>query len=184
MRRVPSRRMPPRRELYSDGPDGNAVSLVLCVLFVGGLLYWGWHQPLGVLALLGLIAVVVISVLVQTRFDNRRQRRLAANRAGESLCTFARSFHYRKIDTWIIRAVYEQIQAEVQFPIRPSDRFVQELSIDPDDLGEFARLIAARAGRTLDGMEQNPWYFQVQSVDNLVMFFHEQPKTTEADMGV
>ncbi|HEX5998235.1 MAG TPA: hypothetical protein VFZ16_02380 [Hyphomicrobiaceae bacterium] len=80
----------------------------------------GW---LGVVLTLGLLALVLAplamvwwplafiapaAVLGLSSIEARRDRRIAKEREGESICRFARGFDCRKVDTRIIRAVYEE----------------------------------------------------------------------------
>ncbi|MGC3980199.1 MAG: hypothetical protein QM808_02975 [Steroidobacteraceae bacterium] len=108
---------------------------------------------------------------------------LAASRKGESICEFARSFDERSVDTWVVRAVYEQLQehlgSKYQIPIRASDVFGQDLPIDSEDLDmDIASEIAQRTARSMDKMEANPLYGKVKTAADLVHFFNAQPKAT------
>ncbi|MYM87102.1 hypothetical protein GTP91_07895 [Rugamonas sp. FT82W] len=111
-----------------------------------------------------------------------RLRCLAAEREGESICDFARDFDTRQVDTWIVRAVYEQLQyhlADVSpaFPVRASDRLKEDLLLDDDDLDmDIAQEVEQRAGRSLDDTSTNPYFGKVKTVRDLVMFFQSQPK--------
>jgi hypothetical protein len=129
--------------------------------------------------LLGMIwwplAILVLAVIVGiSSIGWRRDRRIAAERKGESICQFARGFDCRSVDTWIIRAVYDEFSGA--FPLRPSDRLREDLHIDGDDLDFGAIHIARRTGRTLDEYERNPFYGEMKTLHDLVMFFHHQPR--------
>ncbi|KQV50845.1 hypothetical protein ASC95_14190 [Pelomonas sp. Root1217] len=104
---------------------------------------------------------------------------LASCRAGESICDFARSFDRRAVDPWVIRAVYEELQREIQldsFPVRASDVLAKDLHIDPDELDmSLAPAIAARTGRTLEIAEAHPYRGKVLTAFDLVLFFNGQP---------
>ena len=106
---------------------------------------------------------------------------LLQERKSDSLCTFARHFDARKIDTWVIRAVYEQLQdyldgERVEFPIRPTDDVFTDLLIDEEDFElDVVEEIAQRSGRSLERMEENPFYGKASVVENLVYFFNLQP---------
>lgn len=108
--------------------------------------------------------------------ESRRQRRIALERQGESICSFARSLDCRATDTWIVRAVFEELAAYVQFPIRPDDRLEDDLKIDSDDIDDVAEAVAQRTGRPLDAREANPLYGKVTTVRELVEFFRHQPR--------
>lgn len=94
----------------------------------------------------------------------------------------------REVDPWVVRAAFEELQPYFPkqarpFPLRPEDRLVADLRIDPDDIDDIddiAQSIATRAGYSLDQNEQNPLYGHVESVGELIQFFTHQPKTREA----
>ena len=110
------------------------------------------------------------------RSELRRDQRLAAERSGESACSFARSFDFRHTDTAVIRAVYEEVQANVAFPIRATDRLRDDLRLDDEDLGfDIIPAIARRIGRTLDDYKANPNYEDCVTVAGLVHFLAAQP---------
>jgi hypothetical protein len=144
--------------------------LTLMVIPLGGLGYLAWTVPWYV------SASVITVVAVWVRIDQLRRRRIAEERFCESLCTFARSFDYRAVDTWIIRAVYEQLQPAAGFPVRRSDHFRRDLWLDGDDIDEIGEEVAQRTGRPLTNCEQNPWYGKVETVADMVEFFMCQPK--------
>lgn len=84
------------------------------LLFLGaGLLAIVYFVP-GILAVLIVMAPFIFILYM---CDKRREERLVADRQGESIGSFARSFDYRAIDTWIIRAVYEELQFYCRYPI-------------------------------------------------------------------
>jgi hypothetical protein len=145
----------------------------------------GW---LGVVLTLGLLALVLAplamvwwplafiapaAVLGLSSIEARRDRRIAKEREGESICQFARGFDCRKVDTRITRAVYEEYSRG--FPLRPSDRLKEDLRIDGDDLDFGAIDIARRTGRSLAGCERNPLYSRARTLHDVVMFFQHQP---------
>lgn len=167
MKRIPSNRMP---EYVVERLGVRAAFLLAAYLvFVSALLMRVvWEQPWIIVALVVIVAVVAV-------YEEYRRYRYARQRVGESLCTFARSFDYRSIDTWIIRAVYEQVQPLVDFPLRKTDRFDKNLDLD-DVLGEIAEQVAQRTCRTLTNEQDNPWYKKVETLEDLVKFFSCQPK--------
>jgi hypothetical protein len=124
----------------------------------------------------------LVTVVMTFRHDRRLARR-AAGRKGESICTLARSFDYRAIDTWVIRAVFEELQFYCRFgggtlPLRASDDLYNDLCIDPEDLNDLAADMAFRAGRSFEDRdcEKNPHYGKVQTVADLVVFLVNQPR--------
>jgi hypothetical protein len=155
---------------------------------------WRFYVVLAAaLALIGYWAPAVLAVLggvgmacsIGTLADDRRLASLAARREGESICTFVRAFDYRAVDTWILRAVYEELQTYGRFrggvlPLRRTDDLEHTLGIDPEDLGDSAYTIATRAGRSMDGCEVNPLWGRVNTVGDLVQFLMAQPSTRGA----
>jgi hypothetical protein len=169
MKRIPSNRMPKYAEKSHGLRDHLILALILAIP-LGGLGYLAWKVPWYV------SVGVVTGVAVWVRIDQLKRRRIAEERSRESLCTFARSFDYRVVDTWIIRAVYEQLQPAAGFPVRRSDNFRRNLHLDGDDIDEIAEEIAQRTGRPLTNCEQNPWYSKVETVADMLEFFMCQPK--------
>ena len=100
---------------------------------------------------------------------------------GHDIGNFARSFNCRKIDTWVIRAVYEQIQdyvstEKITLPIYAEDNLFEDLEIGEEDLYEdLSEEIAQRTGRSFDNVENNPYFNKVNTVGDLVNFFNNQP---------
>lgn len=128
------------------------------------------------------LALVVLVFTVQATLRQRRMRRLAAERQGESICTFARALDPRSVDPWIIRAVHDQLQpyagaGRMRVPLRPTDRLYEELGLDDDELDDVARDIAERTGRTLEGADRNPVRIAV-TVGDLIRFFAHQPRAS------
>jgi hypothetical protein len=123
----------------------------------------------------------ILGFLFLARREKRRLAALAATRGGKSICEFARSFDTRAVDTWVIRAVYEELQDLLRsnypsFPLRASDRF-EDLGIDDDDLEmDVAAVVAERTGRTLDDADRNPFFKKLRTVADLVMFFDAQAR--------
>jgi hypothetical protein len=158
-------------------PLGGALLAALAV----GLLAVIYARPSVLLPVAGL--VVLGGILGAD--ERRRLRRLAAERRGESVCTFARSFDLRVTDPRVVRAVYEEIQSYYagsveRLPVRATDRIEEDLRLDWDDLDDLARDVAARAGRLMDQPERNPFYGRVRTVWDLVLFLDYQPRRAAA----
>jgi acyl carrier protein len=140
--------------------------------------YFLLNHPVGTSAVLSLL--VVMSV-VENKRRKARLVALAESRSGESICEFARSFERKEIDTWVVRAVYEQLQRylgeDPSVPIRATDRLKEDLPIDSEDLElDLMAEIAQRTGRSLDNTIANPYYDKVRTVGDLVLFFNAQPR--------
>ena len=129
--RNPSRNMPELSTLHCGTPAGIAIAALLLVMIGApvALLTWAWW-PFGLL-LAGCFAMHWIDSAARTR-------RIAAARAGDSICTFARTFERRTIDPWILRATYEELATSCGFPIRRGDRFEDHLGIECPDIELFA----------------------------------------------
>lgn len=163
---------------YKEKPAGLVGWLLLLVLLgiVLGLL---WSIPY--------LLLLIPAFFVLSFFDKRKRERhfksLLKDRDNDSICTFSRHFEFRAIDTWVIRAVYEQLQNYLNgekegFPIRPTDDVFKDLMIDDEDFEyDLVEEIAERTGRSLENAESNPYYGKANIVENLVYFFNEQPKT-------
>ncbi len=172
--RKPSRNMPP----YEPTNDPLGIT---SWLFIIGLLsvfaYLIWQEPW-----LLVIAPMVFSV---SYFDNKRRiKKLAIlldERKEYSLCEFSRSFERHKVDTWIIRAVYEQIQEYVSFldvklPLKATDDIFELLEIDSEEFDiDILEEVSQRTGRSMENAERNPFYGKVQTLEDLVLYFNEQP---------
>jgi hypothetical protein len=115
--------------------------------------------------LVALLTIVVVNI-VTSILEHRRLRRLADERQGDTICHFARSLDYRRLDTKIVRAVYEGLQGYLGpwLPVRASDYLDQTYCIDWEDLDDLVTEIAGRCGRSMDGWERNPYYGKVSTV--------------------
>jgi hypothetical protein len=160
------------------------VGWIFLVAFAAWLLYVLWMFPIVTSACL---AVLVALVWLHRRSIRNHLRVTAASRTGESICTFSREVDCSNLDTWIVRAVYEEIQEHLdadcaKFPLRWTDRLKEDLRIDPDALDEELALdIAQRTGRSLEGTERNPLFGEVKTVRDLVLFFQAQPRLPESE---
>ena len=130
------------------------IFVVLCV-FIGG---WSYFE--------------------KPKIDNYFES-LYNERKDLSICDFTCEFNPKEVDTWIIRATYEQLQKSLGtkklIPIKSSDHLFDDLMLDEDDLDlDLAEEIAQRTGRSLDNIEKNPHYGKVQTAKDLVLFFNKQ----------
>ncbi len=115
-------------------------------------------------------------LLVGTFFGHRRFKRMEEERKEESICSFARSLPARQHDTWVVRAVYEEVSRVVRVPVRPSDELEKDLGLHPDDRDEIAFEIARRAGRSMTDTPKNPLFDHVKTVADMVAFFENQKR--------
>ena len=171
--RTPSRFMPKLPEARM-----SALYWVVLAVVLVAMLYLLWRYPLAVGALL--LATVFVT-WIETRRTRRKLSRLAAERAGEDIGSFAKAADYRSLDTWVVRAVYEQLQTYLasefrSFPIRWTDNLESDLRIDAGDLEDIiCSEIAERSGRDFKFTESNPHYGKIQTAGDLVLFFNAQP---------
>lgn len=158
----------------------------LLAALVAWVVYILWKHPAPTIAF---IALVAGWSLVSHRRDRTHLRALAAVRHGESICSFSRELGCRNVDTWVVRATYEEIQWHLapllpNFPLRCSDRLVEDLRMDPDDLDEMLAIdIAERTRRDFRNTRRNTYFGKVHTVRDLVMLFHEQLRLSEHSMN-
>jgi hypothetical protein len=157
---------------------GQKVALsVIGLLAAGALVLSNEARIIG----LGLALFLAVHWL----FEDFRLRRLSAEREGEDIGTFVRAFDRRspEFDPCVIRAVWDALQPYRTHrggsaPLRPSDRLNSFMAVD--DIGEVvAPEIAERARRSMDTPEANPRYGRVETVEDLVRFFWDQPRCQE-----
>ena len=141
------------------------------------------YQPWYLLVIAGIALLVIVwSAIDQPKVESHFQN-LCKERSGLSICEFAREFDPKVVDTWIIRAVYEQLQAALptkqNVPIKASDSLFDTLMLDEDDLDlDLVEEIAQRTSRSLEGYESNPYYGKITTARNLVLFFNHQVRAS------
>ena len=173
MRNTASRFMPPVAVRPPLRWPARCFLAVMAVAFMAVF----WTHPVAVggslLALGSLVAVL-------SRREALRLARMAQSRAGESICQFARSIDCRRVDTWVVRAVYEELQrslsAAVAVPLRLTDHLQSDLRLDADDLDDLVVDMAQRARRSLADTSANPLFGKVTTVGDLVEFLQAQPR--------
>lgn len=174
--RIPSRNMPK----YSFEESNNSAIMIVYIILIVILsifLFTIYKEPLQGLFFIG---VVLIISTISNKIEQRRLRKLALERKGEDIGSFARSFDFRKVDTWVIRAVYEELLEYMTFkdgvcPIRASDDLIKEIKTDYKLIDIFD-IVLYRTNRSPDDMESNPYYDRVSTVKDLVLFLDYQPK--------
>ncbi len=183
--RAPSRQMPK----FVHRKAGPWAWLALAVL-AAGMVFAAWSEPKAVLVVLTALFCAFLLARASTKRAEDQLRRLAETREGQSICEFARDFDARSIDTWIIRAVYEQLQSHLRyahpaFPVRASDRLKLDLHLDDDDLDmDIATEVEQRSGRSLGRTGENPYFGKVETVRDLVLFFQSQPRCNAANLSI
>lgn len=173
----------PRIEHPSATPASRWLGYSLVAGLVGGFLWALWAHPVVVGAL---VALAMGGEAVSRAREKKHFARLLHTRSEESICDFARSIDCRQVDPWIVRAVYEELQASLvhhrsRFPLRLADRLGTDLQIDGDELDlSLVPCISQRTGRDLSSTQANPFFGKVTSVGDLVSFFNAQPRFAAA----
>lgn len=169
--KVASRFMPKYKSKKTNKPALIGLLAIVVAIVV--------YQPL----YLAVVAGIAVLVIVWSKFEQPNIEKyfedLCEERKDLSICEFAREFDPRVVDTWIIRAAYEQLQASLptkyKVPIKASDNLFETLKLDEDDLDlDLVEEIAQRTGRSLENYNDNPLYGKVTTVRNLVLFFNHQ----------
>lgn len=134
---------------------------------------------------LALFVGYLLTATKQEKINLIKKRRIMADkRQGISICQFAREFDTHTVDTWVIRAVWNTLQGDgyidYSLPLKANDKLDNELDLvnDADELEELVEDIAARCGRDLRGIEDNP-FLPITTVDSLVRVLNAQPMTQE-----
>lgn len=160
---------------YEPRKASKPVIFVLLMIAVAIAIYQPWYLTVFTgIALLVIVWSAIEQPKVESHFSN-----LCKERRGLSICEFSREFDPKMVDTWIIRAVYEQLQATLPtklfVPIKASDNLFETLMLDEDDPDlDLVEEISQRTGRSLEGYENNPYYGKVTTARNLVLFFNHQ----------
>lgn len=172
----PSRFMPQWAPQETNWQRVTAYAVLACLVAGYAFLVWRWPMPT-----MAAGGAFVAATVVYDRRERRRLAALAGSRRDESICSFIRALPIRELDTWVVRATFEQLQHHLSdlhetFPLRPSDRLVNDLRMDPDDLEDVVIEIAGRAGRSFDGCRTNPYFDKVETVGDLIAFLCAQPR--------
>jgi hypothetical protein len=153
-------------------------ALVVITALLVAFAYLLWQHPIPVLCFVAFFGAISV---IEAKRTKAQLSKLAEQRAGESICTFAREASCRTNDTWVVRAVYEQVQSYLgsefqSFPLRWNDPFEKDLKIDIEDVEDvIASEVAERTGRNFSETAGNPMYAKVSTVGDLVLFFCAQP---------
>jgi hypothetical protein len=111
----------------------------------------------------------------------RKQLSLAKLLLGEGICQFARSFDRRRTDTWVLRAVYEEVLAVVPLQVRADASLWQELGLDPEEVDmDICPAIATRACLSLGDRRGDTVSGHVETVRDLVSFFMHQRRVEQS----
>jgi hypothetical protein len=130
----------------------------------------------------GIGALTLITIIAE-RTRTMRLRGISKDREGEDIGSFARSFNRRdgaQLDPWAIRAVWNALvpytgSKERRVPLRPTDRFEEDLGIDPDDIEDLVIQLVEQCERVPGNWTANAFYASVTTVGDLVRFISAQP---------
>jgi hypothetical protein len=170
-------------------PGRRFVAGAIVLLAVSGVVWSSAFRA--ALAILGAVTIAAWFWL------ERRFGRLARQRKGEDIGTFARAFDRRgkDFDPLVVRAVWDALQPHCRHrggavPLRPTDRFAT-LAMDLEEILDVAEEVSQRTGRSL-GHPESSRIGRVETVKDLVEFFcalptrpnHRlQPAATDAAVG-
>src|SRR5438128_1874953 len=110
----------PKFSRWMPSAPEHRVSFTGWVVFsvlVAGLAAAAMTWPKQVGFMLTLVAIgAILAALIETRVTNGRLQRLAAERSGEDIGTFARAFNRRAglFDPWVVRATWDALQPYVK----------------------------------------------------------------------
>ena len=163
---------------YEPKKANKLALFVLLSIFIAILIY----KPIYIAIITLLVLLVIVwSKIEQPKIDTYFEK-MREERQGLSICEFAKEFDKQTVDTWVIRAAYEQLQAALPtkhtVPIKASDNLYDVLKLDEEDLDlDLVEEIAQRTGRSLENYENNPYFGKVTTACNLVLFFNHQAST-------
>jgi hypothetical protein len=110
-----------------------------------------------------LISLLLVTFGIASASYYRKMKQIAIRRENPDICTYARSFDYRAVDTKIIHEVFEQIQEWVgkyngiPFPVQAEDHFNDLYCIDLGDLDEIYIKIAKKLNISTENAKNNPY---------------------------
>jgi hypothetical protein len=134
-------------------------------------------------ATLSVFAGLTVITFLSERKHARRVITIAAQRPNEDIGSFARAFERRaneSLDPWAIRAVWNTLVPLTesrgrQIPLRPTDRFEEDLLVDLDDLEDLVPRLVEQCERVMGNWKANPFYHRLNTVADLVYFISAQP---------
>ncbi|HEY2855161.1 MAG TPA: hypothetical protein VGJ18_20050 [Gemmatimonadaceae bacterium] len=153
--------------------------LVLTAI-AGGLLALLLAQPVPGLSIL---AAFDAATLLSQRMRRRWVCPMTNDRVNEDIGSLARAFDRRAadpLDPWAIRAVWNAMMPLTElngwhFPLRPSDRFDDDLGLDSEEIEYLIPALVEQCERVPGEWEANPYYRRLRSVGDLVHFISAQP---------
>ncbi len=136
--------------------------------------------------LLIIIGIIVFLSVIGAIWNYYRMKKIALKRGEPDICSYARSFNYREVDTKIMREVFNHVQKwagkyeGIPFPVKAEDCFDKIYKMDPEDLDDIYLDIAKKLGISIEHPEKNPLWNKIKTVKDLVLFLHNQPRINKA----
>lgn len=156
------------------------IAILAVIVGIIGSVVSGLIEPASRLLTCALAGIFIGSILLGINHTKKWTNQMLMERAGESICTFARSLPARSHDTKIVRVVYESLHKTLSVPLRPHDELEETLKMDPWDIEDFVVEMAESSGKSMDGWEANPLAGQVITVADLIRFLEMQPSVKSA----
>jgi len=109
-------------------------------------------------------AVIALPVALLTLFERVSLHRLASVRGKPDICQFARSFPRGRVDTRIMRSVWNALQKDIGnikdggFPVNGDDRFRETLRMTDEDIEEIYIKVTTELGITIGTPQTNPYW--------------------------
>lgn len=144
--RTPSRMMPPR--------GNETVKRDTFLEFTQRILFFAWifHKS-GLCLVIAFIAFV--SRLYTTISSRIHFSKLREKRGNQNIGTFAIALPAKKYDTWIVRAIYEELTIWTNVPIRPEDELKKDLKLQEDDIANILANVVERLNLQINENSEN-----------------------------
>lgn len=164
--RIPSRQMP-------RPPKAGPVAQAVLILVLGAMATAALLAMTKVVLACWPLIPLLLTMFVCSWIHAEPAPTDRTPRTNATICHFARAFERRAVDTWILRATYEQLSESHGKPIRADDDLFDLLDVEEV---EFEVLeVAERCGRSVDHPEANPFHEGLTTVRDLVLFLNHQP---------
>ncbi len=160
--------MPPKQV----APKRPLLALFFMILFFLMLcLVLSAKAPFNFIFVFGLLVAIAERCYLDWHFS-----RLDKERTEENIGTFAFALPAWHHDTWVVRAVYEELSSFCQIPVRPNDDLRKTLKLDIDDIAYVLILSAERIGTVTDGMENDKSRTNISTVADMICFMERYPR--------
>jgi hypothetical protein len=164
----------PLQKANPQSPVGMIIFISVLLLTLAACIYNFITNPAARFHLSGIFLILFAIITFGTIKQRKWVKKMLRERAGESICTFARSLPAKHHDTRIVRVVYETFSKSLEIPIRPEDT-AETWELDPDDYENLVIEMAETLGKTLKNAQDNPFYDAAESVAGVINFLENQP---------